>query len=56
VEKEAAGKSALSRIREAVFHGSAEMLFAQLVADRNLRRDELERMRRVLNERLKEDS
>jgi BlaI family transcriptional regulator, penicillinase repressor len=56
VEKEAAGQSAISRIRQAVFHGSAEMLFAQLVADRNLKREELERMRRMLNERLKEDS
>jgi BlaI family transcriptional regulator, penicillinase repressor len=56
VEQEAAGQSAIARIREAVFHGSAEMLFAQLVSDRKLKREELERMRRMLNERLEEES
>jgi len=54
VAQEAAGRSALARIRDAVFHGSSEMLFAQLVADRGLERDELERMRRLLAERLEE--
>ena len=53
---ERAGGSALARIREAIFHGSAERMFAQLVADRKLGRDELERMRRLLAERLKEES
>jgi len=51
-----AGRSALARIREAVFQGSAELLFAQLVADRGLRREELERMQRMLAERLGEDA
>jgi BlaI family transcriptional regulator, penicillinase repressor len=55
VAPEAAGDSALARIRDAMFHGSAELLFAQLVSDRGLRRDELERMRRLLVERLKEE-
>ncbi|HUE96619.1 MAG TPA: BlaI/MecI/CopY family transcriptional regulator [Longimicrobiaceae bacterium] len=53
VESERAGESAIARIREAIFQGSAEMMFAQLVSDRGLRREELERMRRLLNERLK---
>jgi predicted transcriptional regulator len=54
VEAERAGGSALARIRESIFQGSAERLFAQLVADRGLAREELERMRRLLAERLRE--
>ena len=38
-----------------VFQGSAELLFAQLVADRQLKRADLERMRRMLAERLEEE-
>ena len=56
VEPEAAGDSALARIRDAIYQGSSEMLFAQLVADRGLGREELERMRRLLADRLKEES
>jgi hypothetical protein len=37
-----------------IFHGSAEMILAQLVSDRGLSRGELERMKRLLQERLKE--
>lgn len=55
VAPEAAGDSALARIRDAMFQGSAELLFAQFVSDRGLRREELERMRRLLAERLKEE-
>ena len=55
VDAERAGESALARIRDAVFHGSAERMFAQLVSDRGLSRKELERMRRLLAERLKEE-
>ena len=53
---ERAGGSALARIREAIFHGSAERMFAQLVSDRKLGREELEKMRRLLAERLKEET
>lgn len=53
VEAEAAGKSALGRIREAIYQGSSEMMFAHLVSDRKLDREELERMRRLLDDRLK---
>ncbi len=55
VDAERAGESALARIRDAVFHGSAERMFAQLVSDRGLSRKELEKMRRLLAERLKEE-
>ena len=47
-----AGKSALTRIRDSIYHGSAERMFAHLVSDRKLGRDELERMRALLTERL----
>jgi predicted transcriptional regulator len=49
---ERAGKSALSRIKDAMYQGSAERMFAHLVSDRKLSRDELERMRALLAERL----
>ena len=56
VEAERAGGSALARIRDAIFQGSAERMFAQLVSDRGVAREELERMRRLLADRLKEES
>ncbi|HET9011950.1 MAG TPA: BlaI/MecI/CopY family transcriptional regulator [Gemmatimonadaceae bacterium] len=56
VGAERAGGSALARIRDAIFHGSAERMFAQLVSDRKLGREELERMRRLLADRLKEEA
>ena len=52
IDAERAGGSAIARIRDSIFHGSAERMFAQLVADRGLSREELERMRRLLAERL----
>lgn len=54
VAAEEAGRSALARIQDAVYQGSAELLFAQFVSDRRLKRKELERMRRLLAERLEE--
>lgn len=55
VEAESAGGTALARIRDAVFQGSAERMFAQMVSDRRLGRKELERMRRLLAKRLGEE-
>lgn len=55
VAPEKAGSSALARIREAVFQGSAELMFAQFVSDRGLGREELERMRALLAERMEEE-
>jgi len=56
VAQDRAGRSALTRIRDAIYQGSAERMFAQLVSDRKLSRAELERMRRLLADRLaKED-
>ncbi|HEY0022159.1 MAG TPA: BlaI/MecI/CopY family transcriptional regulator [Longimicrobium sp.] len=56
VEPETAGRSAMARIRDAVFQGSAERMFAQFVSDGKLGREELERMRRLLAQRLEDES
>jgi len=53
VEREAAGASALGRLVDRVFAGSPELLLTQLVSERDLSDDELARMRRLLDERLK---
>ena len=54
VEAERAGGSALARVRDAIFHGSVERMFAQMVSDKKLSRKELERMRQLIAERLGE--
>ncbi|HVZ49794.1 MAG TPA: BlaI/MecI/CopY family transcriptional regulator [Gemmatimonadaceae bacterium] len=54
VPAERAGLSALSRIRDAIFHGSAERMFAQMVSDKKLTRAELKKMREMLARRLGE--
>lgn len=51
VAPETAGGSALDRILEKIFHGSAETLLAQLVRERDLSDAELQRMRRLLADR-----
>jgi predicted transcriptional regulator len=55
VEQGIAGGSALGQIMDKVFHGSASMLLAQLVCERNLSLEELHRMREVLDLRLAEE-
>jgi len=52
LEPEVAGGSALGRLVDKVFHGSASMLLAQLVSERDLPPDELRRMRDLLDRRL----
>ncbi len=52
VAREAAGRSALTRLVRKVFRGSPELLLTQLVSDRGLTQAELERMRELLQERL----
>jgi predicted transcriptional regulator len=54
IPAERAGGSALSRIRDAIFQGSAERMFAQMVSDKKLTRAELRRMREMLAKRLGE--
>lgn len=55
VPADKAGNSALSRIKDAIFLGSTERMFAQLVSDRKLSREELERMQALIAERLGDD-
>ncbi len=52
VERVQAQESHLKRLLRKLFAGSPELLVSQLVSDRNLSRDELERLRSVLDERL----
>ena len=47
-----AGGGALSRLLDKVFHGSAALLVAQLVSERDLPPDELRRIRDLLDSRL----
>jgi BlaI family penicillinase repressor len=56
VEREEAGASVLARLLDRVFAGSPELLLTQLVAERELSDGQLERMRRLLDERLDEAS
>ena len=56
VAREEAGTSALRRIVGTVFGGSRELLLTHLVHDHELGRDELERLRRLLDERLEGDA
>ena len=48
-----AGSSAIARVLEKIFHGSAESMLAQMVEDRRLTRVELERMRALLEKRMR---
>lgn len=50
VEPAEAGSRALTRVLDKIFLGSAELLLARLVSDRELSAEELERMRRLLDE------
>jgi BlaI family transcriptional regulator, penicillinase repressor len=52
VERTQAQRSHLSRLLGKLFAGSPEHLLTRLVSDRNLSRDELERLRGLLDERL----
>lgn len=55
VPREVAGRSALRRLLGTVFRGSPELLLTQLVSDRDIDEAALERMRRLLDERLEEE-
>lgn len=50
VAPEEAGRSALGRIVDKIFHGSAEMALARLVEERPIGDAELDRMRGILDE------
>jgi predicted transcriptional regulator len=50
VKSEDAGRTALGRIVNKIFQGSAELTLARLVEERPISPKELERMRRILDE------
>jgi len=56
VDREAAGASAVRRLVRKLFAGRPELLLTHLVADRGLSEAELERMRRLLEERVPRDA
>jgi predicted transcriptional regulator len=49
VAPEAAGRSALGKIVDKIFHGSSELALARLVEERPISEEELDRMRRILD-------
>ena len=56
VERRVAARSALARLIDTVFNGSPELLLSQLVTDRDLSEDELKRLRRLMDARLRSDN
>jgi predicted transcriptional regulator len=55
VEPEDAGRTALGRIVNKIFHGSAELTLARLVEERPISRTELARMKKILDEIVAEE-
>ena len=55
VERRVAGRSALARLIDTVFNGSPELLLTKLVTDRDLTEDQIKRLRRLLDARIRED-
>jgi predicted transcriptional regulator len=53
VKREAAGRNALRRLLDKVFQGSPELLMTHLVSGKNLSDEELRRLRKLLEARLK---
>jgi BlaI family penicillinase repressor len=47
---DAAGGNALSRVVDSIFRGSVELTLARLVSGRSFSRDELQRMRRIIDD------
>lgn len=55
VERRVAGRSALARLIDTVFNGSPELLLTQLVTDRDLSEEQIKRLRRLMDARLRAD-
>jgi BlaI family penicillinase repressor len=56
VGRDEAGRSAFTRLIDTVFAGSAESLIMHFVRDRRLSKDELERIRRLLDEHIENEA
>jgi len=50
VHQAEAGSRALSRVLNKIFHGSVDLLIAQLVRERDLSRDEVDRLKALVGE------
>jgi predicted transcriptional regulator len=55
VEREAAGRSAVKRLVDGLFGGSPELLLTHLVNDKKLKRADIQRLRKALDDRLDKD-
>ena len=55
VERQAVRRSALRRLTKKLFQGSPELLLTQLVADQGLSDEEIRKLRRLLEDRLRAD-
>lgn len=53
VERRVAARSALARLIDTVFNGSPELLLTQLVTERELSEEQLKRLRRLMDARLR---
>ncbi len=54
VQPDEAGRMALRRLLDKIYQGSRETLITRLMADEDISAEELRRIRKLLNERLKE--
>jgi BlaI family transcriptional regulator, penicillinase repressor len=54
LKSDVAGSSALSRVLDKVYRGSRELLVAGLLADEDIDASELKRLRKLVEERIKE--
>lgn len=54
VKREEAGRSAVTRLLDKVFDGSAESMLTHLVRDRKLSRERLAAMRKLIDERMRD--
>ncbi|MEO7999591.1 MAG: BlaI/MecI/CopY family transcriptional regulator [Gemmatimonadaceae bacterium] len=56
VAKDVAGRSALKRLVDGLFGGSPELMLTNLVNDKKMKRADIERLRKALDERLDKES
>jgi BlaI family transcriptional regulator, penicillinase repressor len=56
VRREEAGESAVRSLVQRLFEGSPSLLLTQLVGDRDLTKEELKRMRKLIDEQLGEET
>lgn len=55
VERRVAARSALARLIDTVFNGSPELLLTQVVSDRDLTEEQIQRLRKLMDARIRGD-